>query len=59
MLAWLKRRKALLIFMGIVFVILSLLLLPAFARAPYEKALVGGEFFEKDVVIIFLSIFRI
>ena len=58
MLAWLKRRKALLIFMGIVFVILSLLLLPAFARAPYEKALVGGEFFEKDVVIIFLSIFK-
>ena len=53
---WFRKRKAFIIFMGVVFVLLSLLLLPAFARAPYENALVGGEYFGKGTLNVFFSV---
>ena len=53
---WFGKRKALFIFMGILFIIIALFLMPAFARTPYENVLEGGKYFGKGFIVIFPQI---
>ena len=48
---WFGKRKAFFIFMGVLFLVIALFLMPAFARVSYESALEGGEFFGKGIMI--------
>ena len=48
---WFGKRKAFFIFMGVLFLIIALFLMPAFARVSYENALEGGMYFEKGFLI--------
>lgn len=50
---WFERRKTFIIFMGVLFIILSLFLVPAFARVGYENTLETSEYFEKGFLVIF------
>lgn len=51
MIEWFGKRKAFFIFMGVLFLIIALFLMPAFARVPYENALEGGKYFGKGILI--------
>ena len=53
-----KRNKAFLIFMGVLYVIIALFLLPPIARAPYENTLEGGIYFGKGSFTIFTEIIK-
>lgn len=55
---WFEKRKVFIIFMGVLFVILSLFLLPAFARVQYECKLEGGMYFEKNFFIVFPEVVK-
>ena len=55
---WFEKRKAIIIFLGVLFVVIALFLLPAFARASYESKLVGGMYFEKNFFSIFFEIVK-
>ena len=55
---WFGKRKPLIIFLGVLFVIIALFLLPAFARAAYESKLEGGIYFEKGFFTIFPEIVK-
>ena len=55
---WFGKRKALIIFLGVLFFVIALFLLPAFARASYENKLVDGVYFEKGFFNIFPEIVK-
>lgn len=48
---WFGKRKIFFIFMGILFLIIALFLMPAIARVSYENVLEGGEYFGKGIMI--------
>lgn len=48
---WFGKRKTFFIFMGILFLVIALFLMPAFARVSYENTLEGGKYFGQGVMI--------
>lgn len=55
---WWEKNKMLIIFMGVIGIILALVLLPAFARTPYEIKLEGGQYFGQNVLVVFTTLVK-
>ena len=51
-----KRKKPILIFLGVVFVLLALFFVPSFSRVIQERTIENGEFFGKAPVMIWIQV---